>query len=76
MDVAVSLRGVTKAFGDFRAVDGIDLAVPRRVYTNSHLSYVAETFREIRDRSAALRGYRIVSQARFLRHFTADLAPL
>ena len=29
MDVAVSLRGVTKAFGDFRAVDGIDLEVPR-----------------------------------------------
>ncbi len=28
MDAAVSLRGVTKAFGDFRAVDGIDLEVP------------------------------------------------
>jgi tryptophanase len=57
-------------------IELVRLAVPRRVYTNSHLSYVAETFREIRDRSAALRGYRIVSQARFLRHFTADLAPL
>ncbi len=52
------------------------LAVPRRVYTNSHLRYVAAVLRAINDRKHDLRGYRIVKQARFLRHFTAELAPL
>jgi tryptophanase len=57
-------------------VELVRLAVPRRVYTNSHLRYVAEVLRAIRDRKEKLRGYRIVKQARFLRHFTAELAPL
>ncbi len=57
-------------------VELVRLAVPRRVYTNSHLQYVAEVLRAIRDRKGDLRGYRIVRQARFLRHFTAELAPL
>jgi tyrosine phenol-lyase len=57
-------------------VELVRLAVPRRVYTNSHLRYVAEVLRVIRDRKEELRGYRIVKQARFLRHFTAELAPL
>jgi tryptophanase len=54
----------------------VRLAVPRRVYTNSHLGYVTKALREIRERKSSLRGYRIVRQARFLRHFTAELAPL
>ena len=57
-------------------VELVRLAVPRRVYTNSHLRYVAAVLRSIGDRKSDLRGYRIVKQARFLRHFTAELAPL
>jgi tryptophanase len=57
-------------------VELVRLAVPRRVYTNSHLRYVAEVLRVIGDRRAELRGYRVVKQARFLRHFTAELAPI
>ncbi len=57
-------------------VELVRLAVPRRVYTNSHLRYVAEVLRAICDRKSDLRGYRIVKQAQFLRHFTAELAPL
>ena len=57
-------------------VELVRLAVPRRVYTNSHLRYVAEVLRAIADRKSDLRGYRIVKQARYLRHFTAELAPL
>jgi tyrosine phenol-lyase len=57
-------------------VELVRLAVPRRVYTNSHLRYVAEALRAIRDRKDGLSGFRIVKQARFLRHFTVELAPL
>ncbi len=57
-------------------VELVRLAVPRRVYTNSHLRYVAAVLREIHDHRSDLRGYRIVRQARYLRHFTAELAPI
>ncbi len=54
----------------------VRLAIPRRVYTQSHLEYVAETFEEIiRERHKAI-GYRITREPRFLRHFTAHFEPL
>ncbi len=49
----------------------VRLAVPRRVYTNSHLQYVAGVLEAIRDHRDALRGLEIVHQAPVLRHFTA-----
>ncbi len=52
-------------------LDLVRLAVPRRVYTNTHLEYVAEVTARLRSRPAALRGVRIVRQAPLLRHFTA-----
>jgi tryptophanase len=54
----------------------VRLAVPRRVYTQSHIDYVVEAILEVWQRRAALRGLRIVEQAPWLRHFTAKLAPL
>jgi tyrosine phenol-lyase len=54
----------------------VRLAVPRRVYTNTHLLYVADALQAIRDRRHDLRGLRVVREARFLRHFTAELEPL
>ncbi|HEV2719811.1 MAG TPA: tyrosine phenol-lyase, partial [Thermoanaerobaculia bacterium] len=48
----------------------VRLAIPRRVYTRSHLSYVAEAFGEID--AASLHGYRIVNAPKVLRHFTAE----
>lgn len=54
----------------------VRLAIPRRVYTNTHLLYVADVLGRIAERRARLRGLRIVHEARFLRHFTAVLEPL
>jgi tyrosine phenol-lyase len=53
-------------------LDLVRLAVPRRVYTNTHLEYVAEVTARLRAEPAALRGVRIVKQAPLLRHFTAQ----
>ena len=50
----------------------VRLAIPRRVYTQSHLDFVAETFKEVAERKASLRGVRITRQPTLLRHFTAD----
>jgi tryptophanase len=53
-------------------LDLVRLAVPRRVYTNSHLEYVAEVVRRLHRQPEKLRGVRIVRQAPVLRHFTAE----
>jgi tryptophanase len=57
-------------------MDLVRLAMPRRVYTQSHADYVVETFAEIAAVREQLCGYRIVQQPRAMRHFTARFAPL
>jgi tryptophanase len=52
------------------------LAFPRRVYTQSHVDYVAEVLAFVRSRAHTIRGLRIVEQPSALRHFTAKLEPL
>ena len=52
-------------------MDLVRLAMPRRVYTQSHADYVVEVFEEVVRRREHLRGLRIVSQPTQLRHFTA-----
>ncbi len=54
----------------------VRLAIPRRVYTQSHLDYVAETLEQIRSRSSKIRGYRFTYAPELLRHFTARFEPL
>src|SRR5262249_3931128 len=54
----------------------VRLALPRRVYTQSHVDYVAEVVADVRGRAPALRGMRIVQQPPMLRHFTARFEPL
>jgi tryptophanase len=49
----------------------VRLAIPRRVYTQSHVDYVIEVIRWVAERAASLRGMRIVEQPAALRHFTA-----
>jgi tryptophanase len=58
------------------AMDLVRLAVPRRVYTQSHIDYVAEAVLQVAARAGELRGYRIVEAPRVLRHFTARFEPL
>ena len=52
------------------------LAIPRRVYTDSHLDVVAAALIRLHQRRHSIRGMRIVSAPRMLRHFTAVLEPL
>jgi tryptophanase len=54
----------------------VRLAVPRRTYTQSHIDYVAEVIAEVARRKERVRGYRIVEQAPWLRHFTARFEPI
>jgi tryptophanase len=54
----------------------VRLAVPRRVYTNSHLDYVVEAVDAVRRRAADIPGLAIVHAAPYLRHFTARLRRL
>ncbi|MEW5796298.1 MAG: tryptophanase [Candidatus Zixiibacteriota bacterium] len=52
----------------------VRMCLPRRVYTNSHIDYVADTAARIGARKNRLKGYRVTRQSQFLRHFTCDLA--
>jgi tyrosine phenol-lyase len=54
----------------------VRLALPRRVYTQSHVDYVGEVITDVAQRRRELRGLRIAEQRAVLRHFTARFAPL
>jgi len=54
----------------------VRLAIPRRVYTQSHIDYVAECIGEVFQKRDQLRGMRIVSEPPVLRHFTARFEPI
>jgi tyrosine phenol-lyase len=54
----------------------VRLALPRRVYTQAHMEYVAEAIRGVWDRRDDIRGWRITYQAPALRHFTAKFERL
>ncbi|MBL8589361.1 MAG: tryptophanase [Methylobacteriaceae bacterium] len=58
------------------AMDLVRLAMPRRVYTQSHADYVIETFAEIVANKRQIAGMRITWEPPALRHFTARFAPL
>jgi tryptophanase len=49
----------------------VRLAMPRRVYTKSHIDYVIEAAAALFEQRAALRGLKIVAAPPALRHFTA-----
>ncbi|HNS51975.1 MAG TPA: tryptophanase [Anaerolineae bacterium] len=59
----------------FPDLELVRLAIPRRVYTQSHLDYVADTVIELHRRRDTVQGLRIVYETRFLRHFTARFEP-
>ncbi|MCL4221836.1 MAG: tryptophanase [Phycisphaerales bacterium] len=52
----------------------VRLAIPRRVYTQSHIDYVLEVFEELHTKREALRGLKIIEEPEALRHFTAKFA--
>lgn len=54
----------------------VRLAIPRRVYTQSHIDYVAEVVIETYHKKQHIKGHKIAYEAPLLRHFTALLVPL
>jgi len=65
----------TLMFGEHASMDLVRLAIPRRVYTQSHIEYVVEVILEVWRRRQQIPGYELVHHAPFLRHFTARLKP-
>jgi tryptophanase len=60
----------------YPALELLRLAVPRRTYSNAHMDYVAAALANVKERATSLRrGYRIVSEAPIMRHFTVELEP-
>jgi tryptophanase len=56
--------------------DLVRLAMPRRVYTQSHADYLVEVFEHVCAQRSQLRGFRIVDEPPAMRHFTAKFAPI
>jgi tryptophanase len=57
------------------AMELVRLAIPRRVYTQSHIDYVIEVMADVYERRATIKGLDIVWQQSPLRHFTARFEP-
>jgi tryptophanase len=51
----------------------VRLAIPRRVYTQSHIDYVSEVIIETFNKRQSIKGLTIIEEAQMLRHFTAKL---
>ena len=66
----------TLMFADAAKMDLVRLAIPRRVYTQSHIDYVVEIILRVWERREKIKGMRITYEAPFLRHFTAHLEPV
>jgi tryptophanase len=63
-------------FGAAAKMDLVRLAIPRRVYTQSHIDYVVEVILAVWRKREQISGLKLTYEAPFLRHFTAQLEPL
>jgi tryptophanase len=63
-------------FGEAARHELLRLAIPRRVYTQSHIDYVVEAILEVNARKQSIRGMEIVEEPPFLRHFSARFRQL
>ncbi len=63
-------------FGEHARNELLRLAIPRRVYTQSHIDYLVEAILEVYARRDEIGGFEIVSQPPFLRHFSARFRPV
>ena len=80
---AVELGSVAFAYVDrqtgethYPPLELVRLAIPRRVYTQTHLDWVGDTLAAVARRASTLRGYRFTYAAENLRHFTARFEPI
>ena len=72
-EIGSVMFGSTDEEGIFHAaeLELVRLALPRRVYTQSHIDYVVDTFKELMTEREQAKGYKITFEPQFLRHFTA-----
>jgi tryptophanase len=63
-------------FGKAAQMELVRLAIPRRVYTQSHIDYVVEIILRVWEQRERIKGMRLTYEAPFLRHFTAHLEPV
>jgi tyrosine phenol-lyase len=66
----------TLMFGAAATMDLVRLAIPRRVYTQSHIDYVVEVILAVWEKREQIQGMKLSYEAPFLRHFTARLEPV
>ena len=66
----------TLMFARHATMDLVRLAIPRRVYTQSHIDYVIEAILRLWEKREQFRGLKLTYEAPFLRHFTARLEPI
>ncbi|MGA9120607.1 MAG: tryptophanase [Bacteroidota bacterium] len=78
VEIGSVMFGRTDEKGTFHParMELVRLAIPRRVYTQSHIDYVIEIVTEAFAHREEFPGYRIVEEPPMLRHFTAKFAPL
>ena len=77
VEIGTAMFGHTRPDGtqEPAALDLVRLAIPRRVYTQSHLDYVAEAVAHTHGLRQTLRGYAIIDEPKALRHFTCGFLP-
>jgi tryptophanase len=80
---AVEIGSVMFAYPDpetgkiiYPQMELVRLAIPRRVYTQSHMDYVVEIMEHIAQHKDQVKGYRITYAPKLLRHFTARFEPI
>ena len=74
VEIGTVMFGLDPHSGEEKAarLDLLRLAIPRRVYTQSHMDYVLEAITQVWERRTDIRGMKIVKAQKFLRHFTAE----
>jgi len=76
VEIGSVMFGDDPASSDREPLELVRLAVPRRVYTDAHLAYVAQVVAAVWRRRGSVRGLRMVHAPERLRHFTARFAVL
>ncbi len=73
---AVAFGQLVNGKWDFPALELVRMAIPRRVYTQSHLDYAADVLAEIKTTASKLKGMKMTYAPELLRHFTAKFEVL
>jgi tryptophanase len=61
---------------EYSRLELVRLAIPRRVYTESHFKYVIEVIKKVASRADELKGYRLTYAPELMRHFTCRFEPI